>query len=307
MVDDSDEFAIFGHICESRLIPHKAQFRIYHARDCADMVFLQCLALIILNENKPTADFAQEYAHKTVRYGNFDHFRTGGTDLYQLSHVLFGKHNQSTVNRLDNDWDNEEFIQSLHVQMSEYERWLRSIANGTASMRLNAHTIIKLERQLKITNSDYKNMRRVVSNWDHADEASKKVVLTRLLFAFQRRMRRSEVYQVLYQTGRRKDWFLKHRQNPEQSIKEPSVGRQLAIGIALGAVVIGGLTAYSAYEWHKAQKKKKLSETVTGAGNVAGIALPVGSVIHRKPKNVGLDKVPMANVLHVPSQTKRPK
>ena len=76
-----NKYAFIGDIMESRMFRSKSKVTSADARDMADFAMMNMLALYILSYEYDFAPVAQDYAKRTMMYGNFNNFRAGGTDL----------------------------------------------------------------------------------------------------------------------------------------------------------------------------------------------------------------------------------
>ena len=52
----------------------------------ADNAFAHMIALQVMNREFKYSNIASTYASRTASYGNFDYFRSNGTDLYAMIH-----------------------------------------------------------------------------------------------------------------------------------------------------------------------------------------------------------------------------
>ena len=60
------------------------------AREMADN-FAHMIALQVFNREFKYSNVASTYAGRTASYGNFDYFRSNGTDLYAMLHLCLVK------------------------------------------------------------------------------------------------------------------------------------------------------------------------------------------------------------------------
>jgi hypothetical protein len=188
LIDTLDENKLF----KSRR-PHD-----YNAKDMAELAFLYIIALHIMRSEYETAPFAQQYARRTMIHGNFDHNDLQNTDLYQFLHVLRDHH--SDIGReLNNPEANDLFWHQLHFNSNSVKQLLTQMAkssyDGTAAKRL----LLSLEQQFHITNSNYRSVRRLASEWStgHLDTEQKKLTVTRLLQALRAKARMGDIMQQL--------------------------------------------------------------------------------------------------------------
>ena len=79
--EPKSQYGFIGDIMESKMFRSKSRVEGSNARDMADFAMMNVLALYILSNEYDYAVAAQDYAKRTIMYGNFNSFRTGGTDL----------------------------------------------------------------------------------------------------------------------------------------------------------------------------------------------------------------------------------
>jgi len=125
-------------------------------------------------------------------------------------------------------------------------RFLRNLHSATFDPELSGRLLLQLERALKITTSNYKSMRRILSDWhlDHVDTEAKRLVMTRLLQVLRAKAAQGDLVQKVNALSRERKWEITHACDPEtgrncvQAVsvapKPPSLIKQLAIGAGLG-------------------------------------------------------------------------
>lgn len=286
-----EEYKIIGEISESAAFKHRSEFKKYKVKDIRQLIYLYFLALTAMKKEKQTERFVKQYAHNTSKFGDFVYFRQQGTDLYLMLHSLYGEANNATSKHI-RDIDR---VPPRYFNTTATKRWLRAF-KGQASKQYDNRFLLDAERQLEIKSGDYKNIRRVVTNWDNSSEKNKRVALSRLLYALQTKLPRSELIPKLRNLAKTEGW--------KTSKGKPSHTKKFLKSLALGAAITGGITAYSLYKASKDPKRKAecfynpdepLNEVAvagsTGAGAIAGIPLPVGSKkkpeVKKRSKNYG--------------------
>lgn len=244
------KYEFIGDLCESSLISHKSRLKGYDAKDIADLIYLNFLALQILKSEFDTYPFARDYARKTFQLNNFDQFRQGGTDLYVLIHTLFGKNNKDALEKLKNQKANEFFLKKLNYSKTDVRRWYSDLINNKSNPAQDSRFFLKLENGLQISTSDYKSIRRFASKWNDVENHAKQLAMTRLLFAFKSRARRSELLPVLEKLSKKKKYKIAGAKNPEKS----KPGKGLLKKLAIGGAVAGAAAGVAGYNIYKAAK-----------------------------------------------------
>ena len=81
IMEQKTQYEFIGDLLESKMFRSKARVKGTEARDMADFAMMNMIALYILSNENDFAVAAQDYAKRTIMYGNFNQFRAGGTDL----------------------------------------------------------------------------------------------------------------------------------------------------------------------------------------------------------------------------------
>ena len=165
-------------------------------RDAVDSVFLNLLTLYMLSKEFETAPFAQNYAQRTLQYGNFVLPRVGGTDLYQALHIILNP-NSKTSAQLKAPEQNKVLAEQLKVNSKMVKDFLRGIATGTLDRTTAIRLMYRLEGQMGIDISNYKSLRRLITDWENGTTHQKHMCVTRLLQYYRLRGKRSELLPVL--------------------------------------------------------------------------------------------------------------
>lgn len=132
------------------------------------------LATIILAQEHQTSKWAQDYASRTAAFGNFDHFRSSGTDLYMLAFKL------NTTN--PNSIIGQRLLQVL-----------RGVARLNLDQSFITSYLLRLERHLSVRDTRLKNIRRVLPQWQTTDTKIKSNYLSYLRRFIFTRERMSEI------------------------------------------------------------------------------------------------------------------
>jgi hypothetical protein len=193
---------------ESALFRTRQQVQTTDARYMIDFAFINMLTLELLSNEYETAPLAQAYAAKTIQYQNFNNYQQAGTDLYIALNSILTK-NVSGGNHAAIQ------LNKLNVPYNKIKDYLIKLSNGTSYPGLNPFFFL-LERSFDITNSNYKDLRRLIVNWSNLDNTQKKLVVTRLLQFYRTTAIRSELYQVLDAYAKSQNLELKNVKNAEK-------------------------------------------------------------------------------------------
>jgi hypothetical protein len=162
-------------------------------RVIADHAFIDMITLWILYNEYDYAPTSVEYARKTLMFGNFDMYRQSSTDLYMTLHILISKN----LSLVKHDESAKLFLQRIHLNPTIINVFLKKITNNSL-VSLSARQVLqKLERELKIEDSNYRSIRRLAQNWGFLTNIQKSLVITKILQFYNAHASRSELMSVL--------------------------------------------------------------------------------------------------------------
>jgi hypothetical protein len=162
----SVKFSFIKELTEARMFRNRDSLGSKTAADLAKISFLSLLALEIMRTLNPS--YAKKYAIDTISYENFKSMRNNANDLYNLLSVL------------NNQTDYAGKIQSdptVSIPALQIKRYLRDIENTRKDKSLDRQFFYKLESFLRITDSEYKELRRNVVDWNMNSSAEKRNVI----------------------------------------------------------------------------------------------------------------------------------
>jgi len=157
------DLQLINELCESRVFRTKQALAKFPDRDKKELFYGILLSTIALAQDTKTNTWAEKYAGQAAAFGNFDYFRTSGTDLYILTYAL-----QNELGLL------------AKPQAQVLVRLYRSLSRGNFERSLVEQTLLRMERQLGITNSQLRNARRIIVNWVKSNETERKQAITKL-------------------------------------------------------------------------------------------------------------------------------
>jgi len=213
-MENQDDYSFIKENCnESRM------FRNNHLsgmtlRDAVDSAFLSLLTLYVFNKEFETAPFAQNYARKTMMFGSFREPRVTGTDLYQALHIATNPTGK-TAQKLNGTEQNAVLSTRLHIKEKMAKDFLKGLANGTLDRATAIRLMFRLEPQMGIDVSNYKSMRRLITDSENLTTFQKQICVTRLLQYYRTRARRSDLYPMLETLAKNKGWEIDDVANAE--------------------------------------------------------------------------------------------
>lgn len=176
------------------------------SHDLADLIFLTVLALNIIKYYNNT--FSSNYARGTTMFHGFDGIRSAGTDLHNYIAVV------DNVDRFREKLKKPSAV--LSVPKLQLTTHLNTIGRGIINDRNNG-VLLALQQELKITNSNYKSIRRLVQDWHRTMPKEKAHAITRLLQAFKFKAPNADIFKPLEAVAKMQHLELKDVLNPEKN------------------------------------------------------------------------------------------
>ena len=167
------------YVSEARIVRRQSDLQRYTFQEITERIYLSFLTLSLLKYFSQTARFVNSYANNTLAYGSFDRVRTTANDLHNMLAIVSG--DPSIVQKLANKNQAMALRQRQSVPILAIRRYLRTL-KGTYEF------LTGLESALGIRNTDYKNLRRAISDYPNLDSRRRKVVATRLLQALKAKL-----------------------------------------------------------------------------------------------------------------------
>jgi len=209
-----DDFSFIRENCNESKMFRNNYLKQLTLRDTVDSVFLNMITLYMLSKEFETRPFAQEYANRTIAFGNFAVPRVSGTDLYQGLHIMLypAGHTAAQLKAVE---QNTALSSQLHTNVKLVKDFVRGIANGSLDRTTAIRIMYRLEGQMNIDISNYKSLRRLITDWENITTMQRQLCVTRLLQYYRLRGRRSELLPVLESLARNKNMELTDVGNAE--------------------------------------------------------------------------------------------
>lgn len=155
------------YVSEARVVRRNNDLERYTFDDIRERIYVSFLALTLLKNTKDQHSWAKQYAASTMSYGGFDVVRASANDLHNLLAVVDGR--QDIVQKLKNRRSAEVERQRSPFPTLFTKRFLRKLTDDYSFL-------YRLERELKIHNNRYRQIRRVVADWDRQANSDKKKI-----------------------------------------------------------------------------------------------------------------------------------
>jgi len=215
-----ESLTLINDLSESRAFRSRQDLGKGTAAENGELVYAYCLALIVLTGEYKYQKMARNYIIRSMSYGNYDFFRTNGTDLYLLLHSIVGS---GSIVQFD-DKESKSYIERLQRQYSDINQLLRYISNDNFSRKQTSTMLMRLETQLAVKSRDLKKIRRFASDWDRLKEKERFNIAIDIMQYIRDNAPRSELYGILQSMVRERN--LKDRHN----VKQKSLPKNVAVG-----------------------------------------------------------------------------
>ena len=207
---------------EARLTRQGGALKTLTYTDCCERAYLTMLILEVLRKFPNTAAYAHGYAKKTSGHDNYNHFRMSSTDLYNFIYFIVG--DKDALDKLKDPGAASIMRKSTQFPLMAFNRYVSKLKLGGASLpQQDQQTFINIESALKITNSDYKAIRRNVFSFQSLSSNSKKQLVTRLLLAARAKLRNSDIIQYLEELSAERDLEVYKVNDPEPKVSIPDI------------------------------------------------------------------------------------
>jgi len=174
---------------ESRFTRNPNNVKSLTYTDCRERVYLIMLVLEMLRHSRKFSAWTSAYCKQTKGFEEYKIFRLNGTDLYNFLYFILS---DDGVEKLKDPGSARKMKQNTTLPLRELHNYIRTLSQGKEP-RLPENFLIKMEQGLGITNADYKDVRRQLSDWKNLRLAQKQATATKLLFAVRAKLRSSDV------------------------------------------------------------------------------------------------------------------
>ena len=213
------KFSFLKDLHESRMTKDNGSSQKLTFSDCCERLYL---TLLILETMRQFPDFkgpVQRYAKKTIGFETYKFYRIMATDLYNFIYFIVGS--DSAQDKLKDPKSAKEMKRNSRVPVNDLNRYIRALASGS---NVNPGSLfIKLESALRITNSDYKAVRRSIMNWDKQTRSDKRLVATSIIFAARAKLRSSDLIDDFEKWAAIKNMEKASVTDPEPTVSKPDL------------------------------------------------------------------------------------
>jgi hypothetical protein len=156
-------------------------------------------------------------------------YRIMGTDLYNFTYFLVG--DSGAQDKLKDPESAKRMRASTKLPTLAINRYINAIARGNQPVQVN-NLFQAIESALKVSNSDYKAIRRNLMNFARLTKAEKRLISTRLIFAVRAKLRSSDIIEDFEKFAAVKNLEKASVIDPEPTISTPDLsttGAELAL------------------------------------------------------------------------------
>jgi len=196
-------------LIESRQYRSGSGLKGMNLRNVSDFAFLDLLSLFILNNEYESAPIASRYADKTMSFRNFSKARLSGTDLYVSLNILSDPVSVFS-SRIGQNPEADAILRSKQkLHLPTVKRYLDLLADSKITSSDAAVLLLRLEKQLNITDSKLKSIRRLVQDWPALNQMQRSLVVDKMLQYYHKFAKRSELAVFLEDLGKSKGYEIR--------------------------------------------------------------------------------------------------
>ena len=200
------------YVSEGRVVRRQSDLQRYTFQEITERIYLSFLTLTLLRNFSQTQGFVKQYATDTLAYGSFDRVRSTSNDLHNMMAVVAG--DPEITKKLANKNAAMALRQRQTVPVLAIRRYLRDFRNSYSFLT-------SLETALGISNADYKNLRRAISDYAQLDTRRKKATTTRLLQALKAKLSGTDLQRKAQEFADKQKLELDNVIDAERSVDTP--------------------------------------------------------------------------------------
>jgi hypothetical protein len=202
---------------EARMTKDNGNSRKLTYTDCGERMYLTLLALETMRQYPQFKGAVNRYCRKTSGFELYKYYRIMGTDLYNFLYFLVG-----SQEKLKDPAAAKKLAQSSRLNIADINRHIQALGQGKEPS-LTTKMFIGIESSLKITNADYKMIRRGLQDYPKLTKAEKERLVTRLIFAVRAKLRSSDLIDDFEKFTAIKNLETNLVNDPEPTISSPDI------------------------------------------------------------------------------------
>jgi hypothetical protein len=155
-------------------------------------------------------------------YRDYQRFRVDSSDLYNFLHFVTG--DEDTLGKLKNPGAASLARKNVRLSVGKLNGYLRNIATGSTPSKTDYQVLMTVERELKIQNSHYKELRRRLADFSTATPVERQQIATRLIFAARTKLSDSDLIPMFSKLVADKNLENYNSTNPEPEVSVADAG-----------------------------------------------------------------------------------
>jgi hypothetical protein len=224
-----EPYSFLRDLHESRMTKDNGNAKKLTYTDCGERMYLTLLALETMRQYPDFKAYVQRYAKKTAGFELYKMYRIMGTDLYNFTYFLVG--DSSAQDKLKDPEAAKKLRATTKLPTAAINRYINAVAQGKEPVQVN-NMFMAIESAIKITNTDYKAIRRNLVSFAKLTKAEKRLISTRLIFAVRAKLRSSDIIEDFEKFAAVKNLEKASVIDPEPTISTPDLsttGAELAL------------------------------------------------------------------------------
>jgi hypothetical protein len=243
-MEQFEDLASWDLLVESRQYRNLAAVKNLSLKTVTDFAFLDLVGLFVLYNEYETAPVASRYADKTMSFRNFSKARLSGTDLYVSMNILSDPTSVFTGKIAQNPEADAILRSKQKIHLPSVKRYLDLIADAKITPADASVLLLRLEKQLNITDPKLKAIRRLAQDWPGLNQMQRSLVVERMLQFYRRYAKRSELAVFLEDLGKSKGYEIRGAIDAE--LKNLGYGEPVAQGSSKLASTLAPAAAFYA-------------------------------------------------------------
>ena len=213
-------FSFIKDIHESRMTKDNGSSQKLTYTDCGERMYLTLLALETMRQYPDFKAYVQRYCKKTAGFELYKYYRVMGTDLYNFTYFLVG--GGPAQDKLKDPESAKRMRAATKIPLPAINRYINTLAQGKEPTQANS-MFMAIESAIKVSNSDYKAIRRNLVNFARLTKAEKRLISTRLIFAVRAKLRSSDIIEDFEKWASIKNMEVASVVDPELTISKPDL------------------------------------------------------------------------------------
>lgn len=206
---------------EARMLRDDNNARVLSYTDCIERMYLTLLCLEIMRHypqfNRVVKDYAAKTTRKSATYATFSMF---SSDLYNFLHFIDGP--EEALNKLKDPDAAKAMKKTVTLPKMKLNRYLSQLSNDARPTE-PGEFFGQLERSMKISNAQYKTIRRFATNIKRASLKEKQEYITRLTLAVRAKLRNSDIVEPFLKFVTANNFEIDSVQDNEPTISLPDI------------------------------------------------------------------------------------